>query len=90
MVKKILHVFSTKQKFHLFVLYYITFIGALFEMLGLAGILSFINALTAPHEFIQNQYVQIVYTMLGFSRENDFVIFILFINFATIKYTLYK
>lgn len=76
MVKKILHVFSTKQKFHLFVLYCITFIGALFEMLGLAGILSFINALTAPHEFIQNQYVQIVYTMLGFSRENDFVIFI--------------
>lgn len=76
MIKKINYVFNRKQKMHLFILYIVILLGTAAELIGLAGILSFITVLMEPQKFLGNQYVQKIYIALHFQSENQFIIFI--------------
>lgn len=77
-LKKILYIFSKKQKIHIVLLVGIIVVGSLIEMIGLALLVPFINAMTNPASVNTTWYLSYLYKMLGFSNISMFLAFFAF------------
>lgn len=73
--KKILSVFTTKQKWALFGMGVIILIDAFVELLGVSIIIPFINMITDPEMLMQNRFVQILIYVTGF-QGTQIIVFI--------------
>ena len=82
--KKILSVFTTKQKWALFGMGVIILIDAFVELLGVSIIIPFINMITDPEMLMQNRFVQILIYVTGFQGTQ----IIVFICISIIQYNL--
>lgn len=74
MLKKIWYVLTKKQKKRLFCVAIITFIGNIFETLGVSIILPFINAILTPDKLMNNMYLKPVLNALNITSAKLMVV----------------
>ena len=73
-IKKVLSIFSKREKWKLVSLIVIIIIGSLMELLGVTAILPLINVALAPESIFGNEIMLYVYELLNLNRPEDFLV----------------
>lgn len=72
-LRKLSYIFNGKQKFKILVLAIMIVIGSLFELLGITGILPFIQVATNPASIQKTWYLKDAYEFMGMNSSNVFL-----------------
>ena len=73
-IKKVLSIFSKREKWKLVSLIVIIIIGSLMELLGVTAILPFINVAMAPESIFENEIMLYIYELLNINKPEDFLV----------------
>ena len=76
-IKQILYVLNKRQKWHLFVVAWLTFFAGIFELLSVSAILPFVESLVEPDKILDEWYMKAIYDFLGLKSIQQFVIVML-------------
>lgn len=76
--KKILRIFTTRQKFKLLLLLIMTAIGSALELLGVSAIMPFVNVAMNPDGIQESQWLSLLYNRLGIESVNQFLVLLAF------------
>jgi ATP-binding cassette, subfamily B, bacterial PglK len=76
MIKKLLKLFTSRERKRLFLLLGIMVISSVIEVAGIASIMPFLSVLTDPGIIQDNKILHWFYKFLGFQSDNRFLIFI--------------
>lgn len=88
--KKLNYIFTKKQKIELLWVFILITVGAFLELAGVSVILPFVNAIISPESVLSSKGMNMVYSALGFSDINGFIIFLaLFIIFVYVLKNLF-
>lgn len=74
--KKLNYIFTKKQKIELLWVFILITVGAFLELAGVSVILPFVNAIISPESVLSSKGMNMVYSALGFSDINGFIIFL--------------
>ena len=74
MIKQMSQIFSSSQKFKIFLLLVIIIIGAFMELLGITAILPFINLAIDPGNILKNKFLYSIYTFFNFENPESLII----------------
>lgn len=74
LIKKAWSIFDAKQKRNFFILLFVIFIGTGLETVGVAVIVPFISAIMYPEDLLQNEYLLIIYDVLGLTDVRQLII----------------
>lgn len=74
LIKKAWSIFDKKQKRNFFILLFAIFVGTGLETVGVAAIVPFISAVMYPEELLQNEYLRIIYDILGLNNVKQLII----------------
>ncbi len=74
LIKKAWSIFDKRQKRNIFILLFAILIGTGLETVGVAAIVPFISAIMYPDKLLDNQYLRIVYDILGLSDVKQLII----------------
>lgn len=83
-VKKLLFLLTRKEKRQLIGVAFAVLLMGSFEVLGIASITPFIAVVADPSLISKNNYLAYVYSSLGFTSSNTFIVFIGFVVFGVI------
>lgn len=72
---KLNDLFNPKEKFHFLVVMGVALVMAVFQAIGVASILPFINIVMDPSTIASNHWLAYVYQTLGFKSDSSFIIF---------------
>ena len=87
---KLTYIFTKKQKIELLWVFILITVGAFLELAGVSVILPFVNAIISPESVLSSKGMNMVYSALGFSDINGFIIFLaLFIIFVYVLKNLF-
>ena len=75
-IKKLLNLLSSKEKFKLLLLFITQVILAFFEMAGIASIMPFMAVVTNPNVIQKNWWLKSVNNLLQFNNTRDFLFFL--------------
>ncbi|MDE6946927.1 MAG: ABC transporter ATP-binding protein/permease [Anaeroplasmataceae bacterium] len=67
---------SHKQRIRAIGVFFLTFLGAAFETLGVAAILPFISAIMSPSVLRENQYIKWVISSFTIENDNNLIVFL--------------
>lgn len=74
MYRQICYILNSRQKKRLLIMFLSILIGALLETLGVSSVLPFIQAISSPDKFIQNEYVKMFMRMFSIKDDKTVVI----------------
>lgn len=90
LIKKLNYIFTKEQKIGLLWVFILITVGAFLELAGVSVILPFVNAIISPESVLSSKGMNMVYSALGFSDINGFIIFLaLFIIFVYVLKNLF-
>jgi len=79
MVKRILDVFSRKQKYQLLLLLFMTIIGSFLELAGVSAIMPFVNVAMNPDSIHESDWMELLYRLLNIESVSGFLVVLAFI-----------
>ena len=82
--KKLLEIFSKKQRRMIVLLFLVFFVSSLFQVVGVASIFPFINLVLDPEIIHTNAILSHVYNLLNFDSSESFIVFIGVVMFSLI------
>ena len=74
LIKKLNYIFDKKQKWHIFILFFVISGSAMLELLGVSIIMPFVSVITNPELLVGDNVYGIIYKKVGFRNESQFVI----------------
>ena len=72
--RKVLNLLSSNQRLKLFLLFFMVLVMALLEVVSLASILPFLSVATDPTQIQVNEWLNWIYTTLGFTTTDGFLL----------------
>lgn len=86
-LSKLFDLFTPKERFQAYILILMAFLAAMAQMVGVAAIFPFINAVMDPAAFIENPYVQPIYKGLGIKSVDTFIMLLGVAVFFTVVFS---
>lgn len=75
-IRKISYIFSKKQKFRMLLQFFVILIGAILELLAVTVVMPLVEVIMQPGAIYTTRYLNVIYTLLGFTSEKYFLIFL--------------
>ncbi|MEG1847581.1 MAG: ABC transporter ATP-binding protein [Lachnospiraceae bacterium] len=77
-MKKIINVFTAKQKLQVVILFGMTIVGSFLELLGVSAIMPFVNVAMSPNSIEDNTQLSWLYHTLGMQSVSGFLVILAF------------
>ncbi len=74
--KRIVNIFTRKQKWKLVVLFFLTIIGSGLELMGVSAIMPFVNVVVNPQSIGESRWMQYLYEQFHMTSVSQFLIFL--------------
>lgn len=81
-IRRVLKVFTAKQKAQLVLLLFLTVIGSGLELLGVSAIMPFVNVAMEPNSITESKWMYFLYSRLHLASVNQFLVFLAFVLVA--------
>ena len=79
--RRLLELFDRRERWHFWLLLVLMLVMGIVEMLGVASVFPFLSVLSNQEIIQQNYYIKSIYNLLGFSNEQNFLIFLGSVSF---------
>jgi ABC-type multidrug transport system fused ATPase/permease subunit len=83
-LKKLWAIFSARERRNALLVMSFAMLAAIFEVLGIVSILPFLSVMTDPQIIHKNDYLRLMFHMLGFTTGHHFLIFLAVATFTVI------